>query len=56
MDLEISEIARQLRKGRCLSREHQDSVDALGALRKDLAHRKPVKPKDLELDLRLVKA
>jgi hypothetical protein len=46
-ELEVSEIARQLRDLALLPREEQGACFALGEIRKDLAHRKPAKPQDL---------
>ena len=46
-ELEVSEIARQLRDLALLPRDKQVACFALGEIRKDLAHRKPAKPLDL---------
>ncbi len=46
-ELEVSEIARQLRELALLPRDAQAACSALGEIRKDLAHRKPAKPQDL---------
>lgn len=46
-ELEVSEIARQLRELALLPRDAQAACSALGEIRKDLAHRKPAKPHDL---------
>lgn len=46
-ELEISEIARQLRTRDVLPREEQVACSAMGAIRRNLAHRKPAHPQDL---------
>ncbi|GAB1363992.1 hypothetical protein MASR1M32_32280 [Rhodobacter sp.] len=46
-DLEISEIARQLRDRSILQREEQIAVNAMGEIRKNLAHRMPAHRNDL---------
>lgn len=46
-ELEISEIARQLRRLAILPREAQTACDAMGGIRKDLAHRKPADARNL---------
>lgn len=46
-ELEISEIARQLRLLNVLQREEQIAVNAMGQIRQDLAHRKPAHRDDL---------
>jgi hypothetical protein len=46
-DLEISEIAKQLRNMNAVPRHLQAGYDALGSMRKALAHRVPAQPRDL---------
>jgi hypothetical protein len=51
VELEISEIARQLGQLSLLPREAQLGCFAMGDIRKNLAHRKPAAPRDLLMAL-----
>ncbi|MES2434132.1 MAG: hypothetical protein V4586_09945 [Pseudomonadota bacterium] len=53
-ELEISDIARQLKALNVVPREVQDSYFAMGRIRKALAHRKPAEAHDLKLALQAV--
>ena len=53
-DLEISEIARQLRERDLVERHVQEAYNAMGSIRKALAHRKPASPWDLRKALQSV--
>lgn len=53
-ELEVSEIARQLRALGVVARDVQDSYFSMGRIRKALAHRKPAGAHDLKIALQAV--